>query len=110
MSTINLTLSAELDRKLRLEATKQGIEPDRYILNTLTTSLQPAAITEASLLEKINIGLSQENWQHYHVLIKKRQAETLTEEEYSQLTQLTARLENYRIGTTEDVEKGLYLR
>ena len=33
MSTINLTLSAELDRRLRIEATKQGVEPDRYILN-----------------------------------------------------------------------------
>jgi hypothetical protein len=97
MSTINLTLSEELDRKLRIEATKQGVEPDRYILNTLATSLQPAVSTEASLLEKINTGLSQESWQQYHALIQKRQAETLTEEDYTQLIQLTTRLETLNV-------------
>jgi hypothetical protein len=97
MSTINLTLSEELDQKLRIAATKQGVEPDCYILNTLTTSLQPAAPSEASLLEKINTGLSQESWQQYHALIKKRQAETLTEEEYIQLIQLTTRLETLNV-------------
>ena len=93
MSTINLTLSEELDQKLRIEATKQGIEPDRYILNTLTTNLKPAAPTEASLFNQINTGLSQEAWQQYHALIQKRQAETLTEAELTQLIELTNRLE-----------------
>lgn len=97
MSTINLTLSAELDQKLRIEATKQGVEPDRYILNTLTTRLQPTAITEASLLNQINTGLSQETWKHYHALIQKRQAETLTKEEYTQLTELSTRLETLNV-------------
>jgi hypothetical protein len=97
MSTINITLSEELDQKLRIEATKQGVEPDRYILNTLTTTLKPAAPTEASLLNQINTGLSQEAWQHYHALIKKRQAEALTEEEYTQLIELTTRLENLNV-------------
>ncbi len=97
MSTINLTLSAELDQKLRIEATKQGVEPDRYILNTLTTSLQPTAITEASLLNQINTGLSQETWKHYHSLIQKRQAETLTEEDYTQLIELSTRLETLNV-------------
>ncbi len=97
MSTINITLSEELDQKLCIEATKQGVEPDRYILNTLTTSLQPDTPTEANLLNKINIGLSQENWHHYHVLIKKRQAEMLTEEDYIQLIQLTTHLETLNV-------------
>ena len=97
MSTINLTLSEELDQKLRTEATKQGVEPDRYILNTITTSLKLAAPTEASLLSQINVGLSQESWQHYHALIKKRQAEALTEEEHTQLIQLTTRLETLNV-------------
>ena len=97
MSTINLTLPVELDRRLRIEATKQGVEPDRYILNTLVTRLQPDAPTEASLLDQINIGLSQESWQHYHALIKKRQAETLTEGEHTELVQLTTRLETLNV-------------
>jgi hypothetical protein len=97
MSTINLTLSEELDQKLRTEATKQGVEPDRYILNALITNLQPAALTEASLLNQINTGLSQDAWQSYHALIKKRQAETLTGEEHTQLIELTTRLETLNV-------------
>ncbi len=97
MSTINLTLSEELDQKLRTEATKQGVEPDRYILNTLITNLKPTAPTEVSLLDQINTGLSQDAWQSYHALIKKRQAETLTEKEHTQLIELTTHLETLNV-------------
>jgi hypothetical protein len=93
MSTISLTLPPELDHQLRTEAAKQGVEPDRYILNTLKSSLHLTVPTIASLLNQINGGLSQDTWQHYHALIKKRQAETLTQEEHTQLIQLTTHLE-----------------
>jgi deferrochelatase/peroxidase EfeB len=101
MTTINLTLSPELEQRLRTEALKQGLEPDLYILNTLQERLQPSIPTsqptEADLLQQINIGLSAQTWEKYHTLIAKRRAETLSPEEHAQLIQLSNRLENLNV-------------
>jgi hypothetical protein len=101
MTTINLTLSPELEQRLRTEALKQGLEPDLYILNTLQERLQPSLPTsqptEADLLQQINIGFSSQTWEQYHALIAKRRAETLSSEEHDQLIQLSNRLENLNV-------------
>jgi deferrochelatase/peroxidase EfeB len=101
MTTINLTLSPELEQRLRTEALKQGLEPDLYILNTLQERLQPSLSisqpTEADLLQQINIGFSAQTWEKYHTLISKRRAETLSPEEHDQLIQLSNRLENLNV-------------
>lgn len=101
MTTITLNLSAEIERKLRAEAAKQGIEPDIYILNTLQQRLQiqstPSQPTETELLQQINIGFAAETWELYHTLIAKRQAETLTPTERAQLVQLSDLLEKQNV-------------
>ena len=101
MTTINLTLSPELEQRLRTEALKQGLEPDLYILNTLQERLQPslstAQPTEADLLQQINIGFSAQTWEQYHTLIAKRRAEALSPEEHDQLIQFSNRLENLNV-------------
>lgn len=100
MTNITLALSPELEQRLRVEAAKQGLEPDRYILNTLQERLLSSPTsppTEAELLQKINIGFSSETWQQYHALIAKRQAETLTPAEHEILIQLTDRLEHLNV-------------
>lgn len=54
MTAITLNLPSELERQLRLEAEKQGLEPDLYILQE---RLQPPTPpTETQLLQRINIG------------------------------------------------------
>ncbi len=101
MTTITLNLSPELEHKLCTEAAKQGLEPERYILNTLQERLQPslptAQPTEADLLQQINIGFSAPTWEQYHTLIAKRHAETLSPEEHEQLIQLSDRLEKLNV-------------
>lgn len=101
MTTITLNLSPELEHKLCAEAAKQGLEPERYILNTLQERLQPslptAQPTEADLLQQINIGFSAQTWEQYHTLIAKRHAETLCPEEHEQLIQLSDRLEKLNV-------------
>jgi hypothetical protein len=100
MTAITLNLSPELDQELRTEAARQGLEPDRYIIHTLQERLQakPAAeSTESDLLQQINVGFSAETWTQYHVLIAKRQAETLTSEEHEHLIQMSDRLENLNV-------------
>ncbi len=101
MTTITLNLSPELEHQIRAEASRQGVEPDRYILNALQESLQPklptTQPTEADLLQQINIGFSAQTWEQYHALIAKRHAETLTPEEHEQLIQMSARLEKLNV-------------
>ncbi|MEP6518520.1 hypothetical protein [Microcoleus vaginatus] len=101
MTTITLNLSPELEQHIRTEASRQGVEPDRYILNALQERLQPrlptTQPTKADLLQQINIGFSAQTWEEYHALIAKRHAETLTPEEHKQLIQMSDRLEKLNV-------------
>lgn len=100
MTQITLDLSPELEAQLRAEAAKQGLDPQRYILETLHTRLAtnqtptnylPTA--EADLLQRINLGLSNEMWDEYYILIDKRQAETLTANEHHRLLEISDHIE-----------------
>ena len=101
MTTITLNLSPELEQQIRTEASRQGVERDRYILNTLQERLQPRLPTtqpaEADLLQQINIGFSAQTSEEYHALIAKRHAETLTPQEHKQLIQMSDRLEQLNV-------------
>jgi hypothetical protein len=82
-----------------LNAANQLNETD---LNTLVNSIlllharRKAPILpsqEASLLLQINQGIPTDLHQHYHRLIEKRDAETLTPAEYEELLHLSDRIE-----------------
>ncbi len=100
MTQITLDLSPELESQLRTEAAKQGIDPQRYILDTLHIRLAAnQAVTnhlptaEADLLQRINFGLSTEMWDEYYALIDKRQAEILTADEHPRLIEISDQIE-----------------
>lgn len=100
MAIITLEIPPELEQQLREAAAKQGLDPDRYIVNALTDRLCPTTSsplhlsrTEAELLQQINLGLPQTTWDTYHKLIAKRRAETLTAEEHKTLIGISDRLE-----------------
>ncbi len=104
MADITLQLPPELEQQLRAEAAKQGIHPDRYILNTLQdrlqASLRPQTAlpkAEADLLEQINLGLSSDTWEEYHHLIAKRRAATLTEAEHTRLIAISDDIEQANV-------------
>ncbi len=48
---------------------------------------------EAELLQKINQGLPQADWQRYHELNDKLHEETITDEEHAEFLQLVDRIE-----------------
>lgn len=104
MADITLQLPPELEQQLRTEAAKQGINPDRYILNALQDRLQtslhlaPAlSKTEADLLEQINLGLSSDRWEEYHSLMAKRRAAILTEAEHARLIAISDEIEEANV-------------
>jgi tRNA A37 N6-isopentenylltransferase MiaA len=100
MATITLELTPELEQKLRDKAAKEGLDPSHYIVNTLKERLRSPlrdvsrlSKAEADLLQKINLGLPSEMWEHYHALIAKRRAETLTAEEQATLIEISDQIE-----------------
>jgi hypothetical protein len=98
MTAFTLNLTPELTHRLQTETAKQGVEPDRFILHTFQERLQPESDTdEATLLQAINIGLPTATWEQYHRLIAKRQAETLTPEEHSQLISISTQIETLNV-------------
>ncbi len=105
MATLQLEISPELEQQLRAEAARKGLDPGHYVLTLLQQQLQPAQQgtnslnlpalppTEAKLLQQINLGLSAEEWDLYYDLIKKREAETLTDEEHVRLIEISDQIE-----------------
>lgn len=98
--TITLNLPSEVEAELREQAKKADLDPDAYILEALREHLRrtqkqlPYVVkAEAELLQKINIGLSQEEWQRYHELMTKRRAETLSVEEHQELIAFSDQIE-----------------
>ena len=104
MTQITLDLSPELEAQLQAEAAKQGLDPQRYILETLHNRLAANQVVtnhlptaEADLLQQINLGLSAEMWDEYYTLIDKRQAETLTADDHHRLIEISDQIESLNV-------------
>ena len=102
--TISIDLAPELEQQLRDAAAKVGLDTRAYIVNTLEQRLRytrPEAphisSAEAKLLHKINLGVSQEDWQRYHTLMAKRRTETLTPDEHAALIALSDQIEEANV-------------
>jgi hypothetical protein len=114
---LTLEITPELEEALRESAEREGLAPDRYILNLLHERLDRSKTApprlpreEVRLLEKINEGLSAETWQRYHELKAKRDAVTLTEEEHAELIALSDTIEAWNVRRLEFVAELARLR
>jgi hypothetical protein len=101
MMSMTIELPAEVEKQIREEATRRGLEPGEVIARALQEYLaqRRAAIVprlsshESRLLTQINLGLPEGVWHRYHGLIRKRRAETLTPDERAELIALTDQVE-----------------
>src|SRR4051794_23034477 len=98
--TITLEITPELEEVLRRSAQRAGLPPDGYVLKLLREGLRgeahlPPSLSreETELLQQINQGLPPETWVRYQSLKDKRDARTLTPEEYTELLALTDEVE-----------------
>jgi hypothetical protein len=96
-----IEISSELEPTLKAQADKAGVDPIVYIHQLLRACLSAGnhhgpsvSPEETQLLNKINQGLSAEDLDLYRKLIRKRQLETITDEEFQHLDRLTRRLES----------------
>ena len=84
---MTIDLPPEMETALQTEAAKEGLAPDRYVVDTVRERLHRAksmptaprfSKAESELMQRINEGLPVETWRQYHVLIAEREAGTLT--------------------------------
>jgi hypothetical protein len=115
--TLTLEITPDLEAALRQTAEREGLPPDRYVLNLLRERLHrnqtaPPRLPreEVKLLEKINEGLAAETWQRYHELKAKRDAATLTPEEHAELIALSDTIEAWNVRRLEFVAELARLR
>lgn len=94
--TLAIDIAPELESRVRKAAASNGVSPEVYVSLLIKESIDNLAVetelseaTEEMLLEQINIGLSQEQWQRYRALRAKLDAETLTESEHQELIALS---------------------
>lgn len=96
--TIMLELPSEIENKLRQAAARADLDTAGYILETLQARLRQNEIphlpkAESDLLQEINQGMPETDWQRYNELIAKREAEMLTVDERDELVAITDRRE-----------------
>src|SRR2546427_412913 len=115
--TLTLEISPELEETLRAIAAREGLAPDRYVLDLLQERLArdrnvpphlPRA--QAELLQRINAGLPEATWMRYHALKERRDAETLTPEEHAELIRLVNEVEGWNVRRLEAVAELAKLR
>ena len=92
MSTLTIELDSLTDNRLQERSFQEGRGKEELAAQILALSLtaRPAPeLSEAHLLEKINQGWNEQEWQRYHALAALRKEERLTEAEYQELCILT---------------------
>jgi hypothetical protein len=101
--TIHLNVNSELERRLVKAADQLGLTPDMYIMRLLQRELNNQAVSarlsseESKLLKKINTTLSSAKWGRYRILLAKRDAEILTEQEQTELISLSDKIEEANV-------------
>ena len=115
--TITLEITPALEEALRRRAERSGLPPDSYVLKVLEERLDgeerlPPHLSreETRLLQQINQGLPPETWTRYQTLKEKRDARTLTPEEYNELLALTNEVELWNVRRLELVLALAHLR
>lgn len=116
--TLMLNIGSELEMQVRQEAAKHELEVNDYVVHVVQEHLrhdQENTLSclneeESQLLQKINIGLPQETWQHYRGLTQKRRDENLTSKEQKELIQISDHLEQLNACRMEHLVKLAQLR
>lgn len=109
--TISIDIAPELENEIKQAATKAGVSPDDYILESVVQRLHPVrhrqskisrlSKLESELLQKINQSLSQVEWTKYRELIAKRKTETIAPQELLELTAISDQLEELNVKRIE---------
>ena len=95
--TLVIDIAPEMEGRLRDQAAREGLAPERYVLQTAAERLDRVSNgntphlprAELELLQRINEGLPAEIWEQYHDIVAERRAGTLTPERHKTLAALS---------------------
>lgn len=82
---------------MREAAEAEGMDTAAYVRETMAARLPfpaaPASMTERELLEEINKGFSEAFWERFRVLVRRREAGTMTVSEQQEAIRMSDRTE-----------------
>ncbi|MEZ4607585.1 MAG: hypothetical protein R2880_13975 [Deinococcales bacterium] len=94
--TLTLTLEDEMQDKLQILAEQKGINAQDFVRALLSDFLEQQQLKsfhDEELLQKIDLGFSEEQWHRYYYLISLQHSEALNESQYQELLAFIERLE-----------------
>lgn len=95
--TLLVDLPPEIEARVQEAAEAEGLDPAAYVSQTMAARLPlpttPASMTEKELVEEINRGFSEAFWERFRVLVRRRQAETMTPAEQQEAISMSDRTE-----------------
>ncbi len=95
--TLLVDLPPKIEARVQEAAEAEGIDMADYVSETMAARLPfpavPASMTEKELLEEINRGFSEAFWERFRVLVRRRQAETMTPAEQQEAISMSDRTE-----------------
>lgn len=107
--SLTIDLPTSVESQVLNAAKRAGVAPRDYIETVLARHFHRQSVTlpaaEAELLQRVNIGLTEETWRRYHLLREKLEDESLTTEEQTELIGITDRLETANVKRIEALIK-----
>ncbi len=95
--TLVVDLPPEIEARVQEAAEAEGIGAAAYVSEAMAAShplpAAPASMTEKELVEEISRGFSEAFWERFRVLVRRRQAETMTPAEQQEAISMSDRTE-----------------
>jgi hypothetical protein len=98
--SLTLNLEPNLEQRLRLEAEQHGLPLETWLAQELEQRFQ-VNHSEATLLQRITMGLPESFWMRYRLLVQKRDAENLSPAEQLELISISDQTEELTLQRTQ---------
>jgi hypothetical protein len=97
---MNLTIDIvpDLESQLLQVAARQGVDPSQYVVDAVRVRLQADSVPrldaeQSQLIDEINAGLTEPEWDRYHELVELRQGGTISDGEFAELVAMSDDIE-----------------
>lgn len=115
--SLTIELPSNIEQQLRQDAIQKGLKLEAYLLQLLgaasglrKTSSNNKATTESELLQKINLEITESEWENYRHLVALRKSEKLSNKDIENLIALSEKIETANTKRLSNLAKLAKLR
>ena len=115
--SLTIELPSNIEQQLRQDAIQKGLKLEAYLLQLLgtasglrKTSSNNKATTESELLQKINLEITESEWENYRHLVALRKSEKLSNKDIENLIALSEKIETANAKRLDNLVKLSTLR